>query len=288
MPARKFDGQVLRTARRALDLSQEALGRSEGIDVDQSAVAGWESGGFPQPERLPAIARALRQPLDTLFPRDGLPDLADLRADAGYTQRSTGALIGTKSSIPVSNAERGVRRLAEAYAQRLAEAYGVTEKQLLAAQDRSFGVAPTAPSVPRSLAEKLTYLREATFPGGRPTDAQIAAAVNAYAGVEVISASAVEALRTGTPPPAEVLAGLAAGVVLEGLADFFGVTPLYFQSDEELERQVVNAIGLLAVRAGSEDFALAARGGQDGLDPAMLAKISAIVAEARQQKAGPR
>ncbi|MET8630416.1 helix-turn-helix transcriptional regulator [Kitasatospora sp. NPDC004669] len=291
MPARKFDGQVLRRTRRARDLSQEALGRAEGVDVDQSTVAKWESGSFPEPERLPAIARALREPLDDLFPRDGFPDLADLRCDAGFAQRRTAVLIGTKSYIPVSNAERGVRRLNPAYVTRLAEAYGVTEEQLLAAQDRSFGVSPapavSAPPVPRTLAEKLQYLLETTFPGGLPTDAQIAAAVNAHAGVEVITPDAVEALRTGTPPPAEVLAGLAAGVVLEGLASFFGVTPLYFQSDEELERQVVDAISLLALRGTSKDFALAARGGQGGLDPAMLAKISALVAEV-QQKADPR
>ncbi|GAA2266904.1 hypothetical protein GCM10010430_60040 [Kitasatospora cystarginea] len=290
MPARKFDGQALRRARRARDLSQEALGRAEGVDVDQSTVAKWESGSFPEPERLPAIARALGEPLDGLFPRDGHPDLADLRCDAGFAQRRTGALIGTKSYIPVSNAERGVRRLNEAYVPRLAEAYGVTEEQLRAAQDRSFGVVPApaaAPPVPRTLAEKLTYLLDTTFPGGRPTDAQIAEAVNAHAGVDVISAGAVEALRTGTPPPSEVLAGLAAGVVLEGLAEFFGVTALFFQSDEELERQVVDAISLLALRGSTDTFALAARGGQDGLGPAMLAKISALVAEA-QRKAGPR
>ncbi|MFJ9841729.1 helix-turn-helix domain-containing protein [Kitasatospora sp. NPDC101155] len=292
MPARRFDGQELRRARRARELSQEALGRAEGVGVEQPTVAKWESGTtFPEPERLPAIARALGEPLNTLFPRDGEPDLADLRCDAGYPQKRTGELIGAKSHIPVSNAERGVRRLADAYVPRLAKAYGVTKKQLLAAQDRSFGVisaAPVgAPPAPRTLAEKLTYLLEATFPSGQPTDAEIAVAVNSHAGVDVISASAVKALRKGTPPPSEVLAGLAAGVVLEGLAEFFGVTPLYFQSDEQLERQVVDAISLLALRGSADDFALAARGGQGGLDPAMLAKISAIVAEV-QKNAGPR
>ncbi|MEU4587779.1 helix-turn-helix transcriptional regulator [Kitasatospora aureofaciens] len=292
MPARRFDGQELRRARRARDLSQEALGRAEGVGVEQPTVAKWESGTtFPEPERLPAIARALGEPLNTLFPRDGEPDLADLRCDAGYPQKRTGELIGAKSHIPVSNAERGVRRLAVAYVPRLAEAYRVTERQLLAAQDRSFGVTSAAPvgasPAPRTLAEKLTYLLEATFPSSQPTDAEIAAAVNGHAGVDVISASAVKALRTGTPPPSEVLAGLAAGVILEGLAEFFGVTPLYFQSDEQLERQVVDAISLLALRGSADDFALAARGGQGGLDPAMLAKISALVAEV-QKKADPR
>ncbi|MFJ7279821.1 helix-turn-helix domain-containing protein [Kitasatospora sp. NPDC098663] len=291
MPARKFDGEALRRVRRARDLSQEALGRAPGVDVDQSTVAKWEGGGFPEPERLPAIARALREPIDTLFPRDGQPTLADLRADAGFTQRSTAALIGTKSSIPVSNAERALRRLNAAYVPLLAEAYGVTGDQLLAAQDRTFGVAPaaqasTAPA-PRSLAEKLTFLLETTFPGGRPTDDQIAAGVNDYAGVTVISADAVRALRTGAPPPSEVLAGLAAGVVLEGLAAFFGVTVSLFRSDEELERQLVDTVALLTLRGSSGSFALAARGGEGGLDPAMLAKIGALVAEA-QQNAGPR
>ncbi|MGF1425508.1 helix-turn-helix transcriptional regulator [Kitasatospora sp. LaBMicrA B282] len=290
MPVRQFDGQHLRRARRARELSQEALGRAEGVGVEQPTVAKWETGAtFPEPERLPAIARALGESLDSLFPRLGEPDLADLRCDAGYPQKRTGELIGARSHIPVSNAERGVRRLNAAYVPLLAAAYKVGEKELLAAQDRSFGIVvePTVPAlpVPRTLAEKLTYLLETTFPHEQPTDAQIAVAVNGHAGVEVISAGTVEALRTGTPPATEVLSGLAAGVVLEGLAEFFGVTQLYFQSDEELERQVVDAISLLALR-NTDGFGLAARGAEAGLDPAMLAKISALVAEA-QQKAGP-
>jgi len=59
---------------------------------------------------FPTLANLLEYSLD------GDPDLTDLRCDAGYPQNRTGELIGTKSHIPVSNAERGVRRLDGAHA----------------------------------------------------------------------------------------------------------------------------------------------------------------------------
>jgi transcriptional regulator with XRE-family HTH domain len=100
--------------------------------VTQPQVANWEKGkAIPPPDKLPTLAEALGRPLDYLFPRDGAPDLADLRNDAGYPQNRTGDLIGARSHIPVSNAERRIRRLDEDYVERLADAYGVTVQELL-------------------------------------------------------------------------------------------------------------------------------------------------------------
>ncbi|WP_035804686.1 helix-turn-helix domain-containing protein [Kitasatospora mediocidica] len=292
MPARRFDGHDLRRMRRAAERTQAEL--ADALGVKRPTIAKWESGEtFPEPDRLPALAAALGGGLDELFPRDGEPDLADLRCDAGYPQNRTGELIGTKSHIPVSNAERGVRRLDPGYVPSLAQAYRVGEAQLLAAQDRSFGVftpsepaAPAAPApapapAPQTLAEKITYLLEHTFsPAERPSDAAICATVNAKAARQLLGEEQVRALRTGARPPAEVLAGVPESLLYEGLSEVFGVSPLFFQSNEQVERQVVEGIRLMVHGTG---LALAARGDQgEGLSAQAMAKINELVAALRR------
>ena len=286
MPARQFDGRDLRRMRRAAERTQADV--ADALGVKRPTVAKWESGEtFPEAERLAALAATLGGTLDELFPRDGEPDLADLRCDAGYPQNRTGELIGTKSHIPVSNAERGVRRLDPSYVPKLAQAYGVGEAQLLAAQDRSFGVFTPARSeqpTPQTLAEKIDYLLQRTFsPAERPSDADIAAIVNAKAGRPVLGEAQVRALRTGEPPAPEVLAQVpAASLVYEGLSEVFGVSPLFFQSNEQVERQVVEGIQLMVHGTG---LALAARGDQGGgLSAQAMAKINELVAALRRGK----
>ncbi|GAA4806271.1 DNA-binding protein [Streptomyces ziwulingensis] len=178
----------------------------------------------------------LNRDLDDLFPRAGLPDLIDLRCDAGLYRYETRAVIGTKSDGPVAGAEQGVRRLKDRYIPLLAAAYGVTEDELKRAQDRSSGAADEdaaeAEKAPETLAEKITLLLERSYLGGTaPGDQEITDSVNASAGSQVTSAEGVEALRTGeddAPVP----------VVLEGLARFFDVTKLYFEPNDAVARQV--------------------------------------------------
>ncbi|MCC9707140.1 helix-turn-helix domain-containing protein [Streptomyces sp. MNU76] len=262
MSARHFDRGRVRGVRRAAEISQAEVAAALG--VADSTVAGWETGlAIPDAEKLPALARVLKRELDDLFPRTGLPDLTDLRCDAGYYQYETAALIGTKSAGPVAGAERGERRLKDRYVPDLAAAYGVTEEELRRAEDRSIakaqeahsgeresrdtGTVPTSVGPPGTLAEKITLILERSYPGpqGPPTDAEIADAVNAHAGAQVISEEGVRDLRTGaaeTAPP----------VVLEGLAAFLGVSPLYFQPDDAVARQVYEGLRLLsASRRGS-------------------------------------
>ncbi|MYZ35996.1 MULTISPECIES: helix-turn-helix transcriptional regulator [unclassified Streptomyces] len=291
MPSRRFDGSSLRALRRSRELPQQWL--ADKLGVTHVTIAGWENGKrFPPFDRLPAIAEAFGLPLDELFPREGRPDLADLRCDAGYPQQATGELIGAKSHVPVSNAERGVRRLAPEYVPALARAYGVSEGDILAAQDRSFGLTPPPADVsaraPQTLAEKITYLLLHTFPNSTPpSDAQIADAINGKIGRPLLSTVAVAALRTGTPPPAEVLADIPETPVYEGLADTLGVTPLFFQSNEAVERQVLEGISLLATNGGTTDsafYAVAARGGHRGVSPSMLARVRALVAELQENR----
>ncbi|WP_328335924.1 MULTISPECIES: helix-turn-helix transcriptional regulator [unclassified Streptomyces] len=146
MPARVFDGRRFRAVRRAADLTQAAIAQEVG--VLEPAVTRWESGDTtPPPERLPRLAQIVGQPLDGLFPRVGLPDLVDLRTDAGYSQKDTSAITKTLSPSPVRKAEGGKRRLSKSLVPLLAEAYGTSTAELLAAQERSFGI--LVPQPPR-------------------------------------------------------------------------------------------------------------------------------------------
>ncbi|MFJ9085481.1 helix-turn-helix transcriptional regulator [Streptomyces sp. NPDC102384] len=285
MAPRHFDRDRVRALRRARNITQSELG--EAVGVGDSTVASWELGSStPDGEKLPVLAKFFGLPLDELFPRRAgdLPDLADLRCDAGYSQYQSRELIGTKSSGPVANAERGKRRLNEKFHEPLAKAYGVTVDELLAAQERSFGneapVPESASAMPRTVAEKITYLLEHSYPGTQtpPSDTEIAQAVNEHAGAQVITADGVLALRTGDNeelPP----------IVADGLAELFGVSPLYFQTDDRVARQVVEGLRLLAaVRTGAVGR-VATRGlGPEGMSDELLAFLNQMVGEMAERE----
>lgn len=280
MAPRHFDRDRVRALRRARNVTQSDLG--EAVGVGDTTVASWELGSSaPDGEKLPVLAKFFGLPLDELFPRRAgeLPDLADLRCDAGYSQYQTRELIGTKSSGPVANAERGKRRLSAKFQEPLAKAYGVTVDELLAAQERSFGNDAPAPAdvstVPRTTAEKITYLLEHSYPGTQtpPSDAEIAEAVNKHAGAQVLTPDEARALRS------EGNAELSP-IVAEGLAELFGVSPLYFQTDDRVARQVVEGLRLLAaVRTGAVGR-VATRGlGPEGMSDELLSFLNQVVGE---------
>jgi len=269
------------------------------MGVSDSAVANWEAGhSSPDPEKLPAYAAALAGDLDDLFPRAGLPDLADLRCDAGMYLNETAGVIGTKSAGPVVAAEKGVRRLKEKYVPALAARYGVSEEELRRAEDRSFAAAEerkrggaeredhqdTAADVgrpPGSLAEKITLILQRSYPGpqGPPSDAEMAAQVNAQMGADILTAQEFSDLRTGvtdTAPPA----------VLHALAAVVGVSPLYFESDEAVAAQVYEGLQLLAAARQGAIGRVKARGlGPQGLSPKMMALVNELVAEMAEKEA---
>ncbi len=284
MPPRLFDGRRVRAARRAKDLTQKQLGAALG--VSSAAVARWEGGeDFPPGEKLPALARELGEPIDVLFPRDGLPDLADLRCDAGFSQAQAAEIIGA-SRVPLSNAERGRRRLSPGYVEPLAAGYGVSVEELLAAQERSFGnlAPPPAPAVaepqriPRTLAEKIAYLMT-TYPGQQPPgDAEIAQAINAKAGRDLVTPEAVQALRAG----AEEAAGPQHPAVLEGLAQVFDVPVMFFQPNEQAARQLTEVCEFITAICDRRLLALAARGNEEGLSPQMISLINELAAGIRE------
>ncbi|MFB7651542.1 MULTISPECIES: helix-turn-helix transcriptional regulator [unclassified Streptomyces] len=284
MPARRFDRERVRAVRRAADVSQADV--ASALGAADSTVAGWESGATtPDQEKLPALAGVLNRPLDDLFPRDGLPDLTDLRCDAGLYRYETRAVIGTKSDGPVAGAEQGIRRLKDRYVPLLAAVYRVTEDELKRAQDRSFGEgvedAAEAERVPETLAEKITLLLVRSYPGRTaPRDQEIADSVNAYAGSQVTSAEAIEALRTGkndTPVP----------VVLEGLAQFFDVSKLYFEPNDAVARQVYEGLRLMSAAKQGKVGRVRARGMSDEGLPADVLSILNDLASELDKKADP-
>jgi transcriptional regulator with XRE-family HTH domain len=243
MPVRHFDGRRVRAERRAAELTQRYVAQEVGVSVP--AVVSWEAGkSAPDGEKLPALARALRMELDELFPRDGLPDLADLRCDAGYSQAATKEITKTRSAGPVAHAERAKRRLSEGFVQPLAATYGVSVEELLAAQERSFSndpeparrtgesaPAPDRPELPGTFAKRLDHLCK-NDPRGPFSDAQIAAILQ-EAKLPPVSDTYVEQLRTGrrdNPTKHHI----------EGFAKLFGVPVKYFFEDDTA--QVVNTL----------------------------------------------
>ncbi|MDJ0465763.1 helix-turn-helix transcriptional regulator [Streptomyces sp. H27-C3] len=273
----------MRTVRRGKDLGQKELATEVG--VSGPTVARWESGqDFPKGEKLPAIAAALSQQLDSLFPHDGPPDLQLLRCDAGLSVAQAAAIIGT-SRAPVSNAESGRRRLSDAYVQPLADAYGVTEAELLAAQDCSFGLRPRSSrddqeSAPRTIGEKINYLLQHGYARQEaPSDEEIARVVNDHAGVAAVTTDDIVALRAGA-------ASEASDVVRAGLAEALQVDAALFQDDAELNpaaRELLEAIRFLGSIHRGQILGLAARGNSGGLSAEMLASINDLVGQLKHK-----
>ncbi|MFG3348715.1 helix-turn-helix domain-containing protein [Streptomyces sp. NPDC048018] len=281
MPPRQFDGKRLRAARRARELSQKELGAKVG--VKGPAVSRWEDGQeFPKGEKLPALAAAVGQPLDDLFPTDGPADLQLLRCDAGLSIAQAAEVINA-SRVPVSNAESGRRRLSETYVKPLAQAYGVTEEELLAAQDVSFGIRPEAsrdgPATPRTVGEKINYLVQHGYVGQEaPSNEEIARLVNEHAGTAVTTDDIV-ALREGVTTEAS-------DAVRAGLAHALQVNVGLFQDDNELgaeDRQFLESLVFLGSIRRGQILGLAARGNGRGLSAEMMAKINEVVGELRHK-----
>lgn len=273
MAVRQFDGGRVLGARRIARLQRSELARLVGVSKD--AIGDWErSDTAPSPERLPALAKALGQELNVLFPRLGPPDLKDLRCDAGYTQLGAAKALGI-SRLPLSNAEAGTRPLNDDYVKPLADLYKVKREELKEAQKRSFTKSST-PSPedrpPQTLGEKIT-----AFLQRKPlSDGEIADAVNAEAGFPAVDAAGIEALRTDSRGSAEVQAGLPADSLFAGLGAAFGVAPWYFAPGELVERQILDRLQFLSLMR-SDGVAVAARGASEGVSAAMLATLSEVL-----------
>ncbi|QEU96944.1 helix-turn-helix domain-containing protein [Streptomyces kanamyceticus] len=268
MPDRVFDADKFLAARRRKGLRQPQVAAV--LKVKTNQISRYETGeSAPPPERLPTMASLVDLPLADLAPRQGLPDLKDLRCDAGIQQKDTAAITRTKSAMPVRGAENGMRRLTKDFEAPLAEAYDVSVEELRAAQERSFGnpvpdvrpryaSGPAGLGTPQTLAEKLNYLLESLYPNGQipPTDAEIAFGVNREVGEEVLAADDVADLRTGAVTKAEP-------AVMTGLASVFDVSIHYFQDDEAVARDLMEAVRYLRLRKQGRIGRVAARGPGD-------------------------
>ena len=277
MPSRRFDGRRIREVRRAADLSQKELALGVGLK-GHVPVAQWEAGrAFPPPEKLPAIARVLNLPLDKLFPRTGAPDLADLRCDAGFSQLQAAERLPV-SRFQLGKAERGERRLDENALADMAALYGVDPETLGDAQARSFGefaAVPTPP--PGSFAAKLARCIAAS-PGSTPET--VTDKMNAAVGHRILAAGQIEALLAGQPLENVVVDEAARALVVEGLAQVYGVPAAHFQDAGELERRVLDDIKLLAEQ---HQVALSARGGEGGVSPEMIRVLNDLLANEREK-----
>ncbi|MFF4827475.1 helix-turn-helix domain-containing protein [Streptomyces sp. NPDC001212] len=289
MPVRRFDAQRLLLARREENLKQSAVAQAVGVSA--ARVSAWETGrSVPDPEKLPRLAEAVKRDLDALFPREGRPDLADLRADAGYSQSATRELTRTRTPGPVAAAENGQRRLAKEYEELLAGAYGVSVAALRRAQERSFGHDVPEPDelepgedvpgggtmLPTTLEGKIAYLLE-QLP--KPlSDAEVADRGNSSAGSQVLTEDLVRGLRMGTVAEAS-------DEVLGALAEALDTTPLFFRSgDAGVQRVIAETLVLR-----NQVAAIAARGGaEEGLSGELLAFINKEVAKARAKAVAHR
>ncbi|WP_406149486.1 helix-turn-helix transcriptional regulator [Streptomyces anulatus] len=273
LPPRRFNGPQLMRARRAADVHRRELAAAVG-SKSQAIVVGWETEKtFPPGEKLPVIAARLNVDIDVLFPREGPRDLADLRCDAGYTQYAAAEAVAM-SRYQLSRAERGERRLDREWVEPLAKLYGARIDELLAAQRLAFGEAVPAPS-PTDLPALTLNLRAqvAERPESESSPDVIAAGVNQEAGAEIIRGDQVEALLRGMPAD-RVFAGAQAAraIAITGLASYFGVSELHL--DDRAESRVLDDLRYLASRY---NIALAARGGEGGVSPAMIAVLSDLL-----------
>ncbi|WP_327303593.1 helix-turn-helix transcriptional regulator [Streptomyces sp. NBC_01298] len=260
MPERRFDASGFRSARVARGMTQAQVAAALGIK-DPSVVSRYESGdASPPPEKLPRLAALVGERVDDLFPRPGLPTLADLRCDAGMAQKDTAAVTQTSSCSPVRAAEGGRRKLAPQYTAPLAEAYGVSVEELLAAEKRSFDEdAPAVPrppkveqpSGPHTIAKKIAVLLEGAARQERPTDAELADLGNARLGRKILNGPLVTSLRLGR-------AAHTTPEVLEALAAALDVPAMFFETGDAEVAAVVAS--LRSARIGLT--AMAARGAE--------------------------
>lgn len=285
MPKRHFDRATLRARRRLKDLTGAALG--DRIGTTGQVVSKWENGkAFPPYEKLPALARGLESDLDELFPRSGAPDLEDLRCDAGLTKDEAARAIGT-SVTPVFKAEKGRQRLNPDLVAGLAAAYGVSEGELLAAQDRTFGLETAVPAVGLAAQPFGSAVDKAlanAFPGGSvPDDVELTARVNAEARRQLLGPGVLAELRSGARGVEDVFSSPAdVAAFHESLAAVLGVSPMALMGDQTLAQYVLDGLRTLADR---DRFALAARGAEaHGVSPDMLAQLFAMIR--RDESAG--
>jgi transcriptional regulator with XRE-family HTH domain len=134
-----FRPRELARLRAARGLTLDAVARAVGVS-DRSRVAQWESGAEnPQPSALVALAAVLEvHPLELLEGGRAVPTLATLRSAAGLTRGQAATRVGmSRSAYRRLDAGQGRRDITPSLAAALAGAFGVDERTVLSAHQRS-------------------------------------------------------------------------------------------------------------------------------------------------------
>lgn len=133
----RFDPARLRALRLAAGLTQAAL--AERVGVVPGRIGDWEQGRFrPLAGTLARIATALDSTPAALQTPTDAPTLAELRGDAGLTQRHLAAACGLTPGA-YAYLELGVTALREPAAAALAAVLGVDPATVAAAHARAAG-----------------------------------------------------------------------------------------------------------------------------------------------------
>jgi transcriptional regulator with XRE-family HTH domain len=126
-----FSPAALKKARLGARLTLVQLAANMG--VGENTVQRWEAGtSQPIPEHLRSLAKALDLDVRDLLPRrvSATPSIKDLRELASLTLEEAEAASGVSRSS-LRRMERGAAHLHTSRVTKLAEAYGVTEAELI-------------------------------------------------------------------------------------------------------------------------------------------------------------
>ena len=131
----RFDPARLRGLRVAAGLTQRQLAARAGVVPGR--IGDWERGRFrPEPPSLTRLAAALDVAPAALQTPTGTPSLADLRGEAGLTQRQLGAAAGLTPGA-YAYLELGATTLRPPATAALAGALGVDADTVTAAHTRA-------------------------------------------------------------------------------------------------------------------------------------------------------
>jgi len=133
----RFDPARLRALRVAAGLTQRQLAARAGVVPGR--IGDWERGRFrPEPPSLTRLAAALDVAPAALQTPTGTPTLADLRGEAGLTQRQLAAAAGLTPGA-YAYLELGATTLRPPATAALAGALGVDADTVTAAHTRADG-----------------------------------------------------------------------------------------------------------------------------------------------------
>ncbi|GGY97746.1 hypothetical protein [Streptomyces poonensis] len=138
---------------------------------------------------------------------------------------------------------------------------------------------------PRTLAEKTEYLIRHAFPpgeapwGSRASDRAVADAVNGFHRRKVISHVTLGKMRSGEISPDTGAPYIPGQPIIDAVAEFFDVDPLFFEDQQEVAKRVVESLDFLRAVHRGDVQGIAGRGVTTGLSAELLAYLNEVTAE---------